>query len=110
MPRPGVLILALFLVVAPAVGGSADTGKKLVLRTPFTCSVSGRHLRLSDVVSIDRDDHGVWPLVADLILPLDANRYLTRGTVRRRLEDAGLPASCFELVGPALCTVKRSGS
>ncbi len=102
----------LVLLAGPLLSGAPRNMPKLgplVLRISFHSTFTEGHLlRLSQVVSVVRDPGQVWPCVAEIALPLDGPTWLTRGTIERRLRDAGLPQVCFRLLGPAVCRIHGS--
>ncbi len=107
-----LLPLLLALLAGPLLLGAPRNIVKpgpLVLRISFHSTITEGHLlRLLQVVSVVRDPGQVWPCVAGLVLPLDGPTWLTRGTIERRLRDAGLPQVCFRLLGPAVCRIHES--
>ncbi|MEE8142890.1 MAG: hypothetical protein V3T77_07305 [Planctomycetota bacterium] len=102
------LLLHLSLLLLLLGAGVADREPCLVLRISFRCVAGAKPLRLRQVVRVEQDPSGVWPLVSEVILPAETGSYLHRGTILRRLRDAGLPEFRICVRGPAFCKIERS--
>ena len=100
------MIVSLALLSGPLhgllVGGDEPS---LVLRVSFSASSSGPWLLVDEVVTVEVDRDGVWPLVRETVLPRDRKGWVSRALIERRLRDAGLRPASFELRGPALCRI-----
>ena len=84
----------------PVVPTATIPEPELVVELRF--SVPGDSvLRLDQIVSAKVDVSGAWERLRGLRVAVPGDR-VTRGDVLRRLQDAGVPARCVQVDGPAI--------